>query len=1235
MSAGYSEILQSVCKRDNHFKIALNRLKVCLPNLSDEDLFTLPKSLCDSSINHELITKGLVFALLNLHFTPNLLRGPANPGSIFVGNHGKRKSPINHCVYFPRDHVVTLFRLLFDRQGFTHRVLGSIWKILNKEHSKCKTCESRAFFCDEPFAFSSFLDGYESRRNFKPIRNAASNPSASTSVTSTISPRHPSQTSSKAIKKHVLVSDSKSQGVQTRYRLDNFRVVHKNFRHKPSVRVAKLTSALRDSKKELTELKYKYSLLGVDNQMLQDKNKELLNDNRILTRNLADSVEQVDSISHSLKEAKIKEYKLINDNRYLDDEVSKFRDLNSQVDVGMVDSLLNDPDFIANVADKAKEHSVVDFGHVKSQIRNMKQIDMRTSRNNVSPLIVLAIIILRMIGNCSLEKTQQVLVLLGNLVFGQNWVLGSDASNSKARLRSIVPETSDNGTGSLASANCTNDTINTSNDVLEPEINQELTPDPSANRKSKRIMHEITPQTCPGQKYIRKLESELGPLALQSVAQELKDPDLVTSTLMYDGCSIKKAKALTIGMVNTVKDPNSGRITSHYRNIGIESLISTGTDSTFRAVTSSMRDIAVLDSQSASSSDVRDSVKDSFNKVDYVVADAGSEMKPAAKKLSDFKLSLGHEKGIDYIHCNGHVSPAFDSAIDEQLRETEKMLELKDHVSRTFNSTFFNVRQSNTCTMLHAMFRMLGTAVDSNQSWSCQKDFNVYLETIQVQDKDTFFDPNISRFGKESEMCFILTYHFDNVSEFLSSVLRENRVFKACSLYIKCPYFREILTSVALLFYHIYSPFLVAVGAETMFGHRVLTHGQLFSYYPKLKEDLRNLTMDPSPLLLQARLPHLSEFPGLTDIRKLVYKRMADGIFHGLDEHVSSDNLNVEVMKGILTLICEQLLIVIHRQVEEYYGGPDSVVGKALAENSDIINHVPVTSLACEHSVGMLRQSHRRAPTSNMQSHAQFQIIKKSLFFDKILTRKISPDQLGAMIRSARKSEVFKLYRQHKQDDKARRHQECINALDELKKNRKKIIRDKAELTDLVKNHGGPCRTSEDVDDLVNRHNQDPKLQMALLWREIKFQKVVIYCDSHNQRCSELFKKQRQNKKTGKYDQVPLNERIDNLKTILKGSSPDGDDIILPVVPVSTFVERVAAKHDQMKQYKHRAVSEPEVQFCYLSNEFYRELPKMKHIAVNFDDDHEAQKWHPGSIEKVNTSENCEKCKDFALPEFS
>ena len=67
----------------------------------------------------------------------------------------------------------------------------------------------------------------------------------------------------------------------------------------------------------------------------------------------------------------------------------------------------------------------------------------------------------------------------------------------------------------------------------------------------------------------------------------------------------------------------------------------------------------------------------------------------------------------------------------------------------------------------------------------------------------------------------------------------------------------------------------------------------------------------------------------------------------------------------------------------------------------------------------------------------------------------------------------------------------------------------------------------------------------------------MIYCDSYNQRCSELFKKPRQNKKTGQYDQVPLNERNDNLNTILRGCSADCDNTIIPIVPVSEFMDRV------------------------------------------------------------------------------
>jgi len=50
---------------------------------------------------------------------------------------------------------------------------------------------------------------------------------------------------------------------------------------------------------------------------------------------------------------------------------------------------------------------------------------------------------------------------------------------------------------------------------------------------------------------------------------------------------------------------------------------------------------------------------------------------------------------------------------------------------------------------------------------------------------ETIYNPKISRFAKESEMCFILAYKYESVSNFLNSVLKENKVSKACSLYIK------------------------------------------------------------------------------------------------------------------------------------------------------------------------------------------------------------------------------------------------------------------------------------------------------------------------------------------------------------------------------------------------------------------------------------------------------------------
>ena len=93
-------------------------------------------------------------------------------------------------------------------------------------------------------------------------------------------------------------------------------------------------------------------------------------------------------------------------------------------------------------------------------------------------------------------------------------------------------------------------------------------------------------------------------------------------------------------------------------------------------------------------------------------------------------------------------------------------------------------------------------------------------------------------------------------------------MYKSCSLYVQCPYSRECLLSITLLFYHVTSPFLVAVGAETQYGFVNLSHSELLIFFPKYVDSLQTLTEDPSPYLSSIRLSFLDEFESISKIFK-------------------------------------------------------------------------------------------------------------------------------------------------------------------------------------------------------------------------------------------------------------------------------------------------------------------------------------------------------------------------------
>ena len=685
-----SDKLLHLCQfsdNDEGFNSVFVDLQKCVPILSPTDLF-LSSQFSDrlSSIDSSHLTEGLIFGLLSLHFKRNSLPPKSRSYGKFVGKLTRRKGLSDYCVYFPVEHLTDIFKSLFNCQEISKTILLNMWNSLRKGHSSSELFDMKRFLV---CTCNNVLDSVCST---KVDSTTKSNNSNGTAVKQNPSlPPVVASSPSNPVSK-VLVN----KGIQTWHSKEKFVLMSKGSESKSAAKISELSSTVQ----VLTD---KIKSLEADGTALRVYNEQLLNENSFMTNSITKLTEAVAEQTNKLKEANKARCKLLDECRALEDQLCQFEDATDQVDD--LTQSLDSPEF-GEIALHYKNLLELGDSSLTLAGRQNVQIPMRTSRKSINPAISIAIMILRQVGHCSLEKTSQTLVLLGNIVFGQKWVLSSDISNKRARQRSMIPE----GTSSSASDGTT----------------EQISGD-----KKKRTMHAITSQTAPTQGFIRKNErTVLTPLALQSVTQELKSPNCVDSTLMYDGAKVNRSKVITVGVMNAIKDPESGKVTTHYRQTGIEEMVNSDASSTTRAVTATLRSAAVLDSASTDSDDIRKSMKSMFDKIDHVVTDMGSEMRPVADNISNLKLSLGHEKGVQYIHCNAHVSPAFDTAIDKELREIEKMFELKDHISRGFNSSFFNTKSSITCTMLHAIFSMFGTSLyrQKEQSWSCNQDFNSFLE---------------------------------------------------------------------------------------------------------------------------------------------------------------------------------------------------------------------------------------------------------------------------------------------------------------------------------------------------------------------------------------------------------------------------------------------------------------------------------------------------------------------------
>ena len=145
-------------------------------------------------------------------------------------------------------------------------------------------------------------------------------------------------------------------------------------------------------------------------------------------------------------------------------------------------------------------------------------------------------------------------------------------------------------------------------------------------------------------------------------------------------------------------------------------------------------------------------------------------------------------------------------------------------------------------------------------------------------------------------------------------------------------------------------------------------------------------------------------------------------------------------------------------------------------------------------------------------------------------------------------------------------------------KQRLNLIKKKLEIASDVKTHGGPMHSPEEVDRLVQKLSHDKDALTKAIALELNYQKKVIV---NNCVPESRYRERVKDKNTGRMHKIPIAERIENLKAIVR---PLEESPQFCIVDANQFVSKATAKHNEMKQfYSLEAIFNPILSNIYIS----------------------------------------------------
>ena len=461
------------------------------------------------------------------------------------------------------------------------------------------------------------------------------------------------------------------------------------------------------------------------------------------------------------------------------------------------------------------------------------------------------------------------------------------------------------------------------------------------------------------------------------------------------------------------------------------------------------------------------------SRISSTMSDRASAMKLWGKKLEEHlqEESTSNVK-LNFLHCNAHFLLGLSSKCEKSLLESEAHFKSESDCSlgRDRTDDFFKTdSESSTSRLIRTACEVLGPRGD--QKCGRHHDWMTFCP-----------DSNIPSFKSNRFNCFFeaaaaLIYHLKTIRLFFSSgTLDEdnlNKKLKAVAMDVDDDQLMCFVCAVALFYLKVTGPYWVLVNSDVLYADFHMYVKMMFSNFQLMSEN-PSLFLDRKCLSVFE-----NQFPITSPMWESVHA------FSNLTD-------NSAVIENILSNLAKDCIVVTEKQLSDFLPG-----GKF--ENVDDssrrqISHCPLTNLIGESSFGDFDYDMSKRRGASLHNRSANHVIKRNGTVGYI-TKK--PEATQSLLFSHAK----KMGKQLRKDNRAMEMKVVIDTKQKFADNQsKKIAKLQAALSrhskavDSVKDHGGPCGSPEDVDDLVAKLRSAKKSDRHIsevLKSEIRYQKEM------------------------------------------------------------------------------------------------------------------------------------------------